>query len=156
MLYIHEWVSELVSVSYIYFVFIFNYIQTQTGNLVYASPATISRVGVVFVDSNQLGYKPFWQRWLRTRPKHQTRILQVHLHVIYRYGFRMKHAKAIDFGAQFLLVFVVVLFIPSVFVIVVIVFFFFFIFGGWHFFVQHFLMDIYFTLSLWLWNVCSY
>lgn len=49
----------------------------QVGNLVYASPA-ISSVGVVFVDSNQLGCKPFWQRWLHGRHEHQTKILQVH------------------------------------------------------------------------------
>lgn len=69
----------------------------QVGNLVYASPA-ISSVGVVFVDSNQLGCKPFWQRWLHGRHEHHTKILQVHfVLVIYRYCFKMKHTKAIDF-----------------------------------------------------------
>lgn len=34
----------------------------------YASPATVSRAGMVFVDPKNLGYDPYWQRWLRSRP----------------------------------------------------------------------------------------
>lgn len=45
--------------------------------MVYASPATISRCGVVYVDSNQLGYKPFWHRWLQNRSTTEIKILQV-------------------------------------------------------------------------------
>lgn len=45
--------------------------------MVYASPATISRCGVVYVDSNQLGYKPFWHRWLQHRSTTEIKILQV-------------------------------------------------------------------------------
>jgi len=33
-------------------------------DLSYASPATISRCGMVYVDSRNLGYEPFVQRWL--------------------------------------------------------------------------------------------
>lgn len=33
-------------------------------NLAYASPATISRCGMVYVDSRNLGYDPYVQRWL--------------------------------------------------------------------------------------------
>lgn len=43
----------------------------------YASPATISRAGMVFIDSEKLGYKPFWQRWLRQRRPNEHKILQV-------------------------------------------------------------------------------
>jgi dynein heavy chain len=32
-------------------------------DLQYASPATISRCGMVFVDPKNLGYQPFYQRW---------------------------------------------------------------------------------------------
>lgn len=37
------------------------------GDLQYASPATVSRCGMVFVDPKNLGYEPFWQRWLESR-----------------------------------------------------------------------------------------
>ncbi len=33
-------------------------------DLQYASPATISRCGMVYVDPKNLGYEPFWLRWL--------------------------------------------------------------------------------------------
>ena len=33
-------------------------------DLQYASPATISRCGMVYVDPKNLGYTPYWQRWL--------------------------------------------------------------------------------------------
>jgi len=35
--------------------------------LQYASPATISRCGMVYVDSRNLGYKPYVWKWLTTR-----------------------------------------------------------------------------------------
>ncbi|KAG7265791.1 LOW QUALITY PROTEIN: hypothetical protein CRUP_036669 [Coryphaenoides rupestris] len=34
----------------------------------YASPATVSRCGMVFVDPKNLGYTPYWQRWISSRP----------------------------------------------------------------------------------------
>ena len=36
-------------------------------DLQYASPATISRCGMVWVDPKNLGYKPFFHRWLQLR-----------------------------------------------------------------------------------------
>ncbi|KAL3856163.1 hypothetical protein ACJMK2_010948 [Sinanodonta woodiana] len=36
-------------------------------DLQYASPATVSRCGMVYVDPKNLGYKPFWQKWVNTR-----------------------------------------------------------------------------------------
>jgi dynein heavy chain len=39
----------------------------QVADLQYASPATISRCGMVYVDSRNLGYKPYIWRWLNTR-----------------------------------------------------------------------------------------
>lgn len=36
----------------------------QVGDLQYASPATVSRAGMVYVDPRNLGYEPYWQRWL--------------------------------------------------------------------------------------------
>ena len=37
-------------------------------DLQYASPATISRCGMVYVDPKDLGYKPYWEKWVNTRP----------------------------------------------------------------------------------------
>mmetsp|Transcript_44358 Transcript_44358/g.32395 ORF Transcript_44358/g.32395 Transcript_44358/m.32395 type:complete len:257 (+) Transcript_44358:1518-2288(+) len=36
-------------------------------DLQYASPATISRCGMVYVDSKNLGYTPFYERWALTK-----------------------------------------------------------------------------------------
>ncbi|XP_029909103.1 dynein heavy chain 10, axonemal [Myripristis murdjan] len=40
----------------------------EVGDLQYASPATVSRCGMVFVDPKNLRYTPYWQRWLNKRP----------------------------------------------------------------------------------------
>lgn len=43
----------------------------EVGNLAFASPATVSRAGMVFVDPKNLGYAPYWQRWISTRPERE-------------------------------------------------------------------------------------
>ena len=42
-------------------------VSVQVGDLQYASPATVSRCGMVFVDSRNLGYMPFVSTWLTSR-----------------------------------------------------------------------------------------
>ncbi|XP_076453104.1 dynein axonemal heavy chain 10-like [Babylonia areolata] len=42
-------------------------------DLQYASPATISRCGMVYVDPKNLGYKPYWQKWVAARSNKQER-----------------------------------------------------------------------------------
>ena len=36
-------------------------------DLQYASPATVSRCGMVWVDPQNVGYAPFFERWLKQR-----------------------------------------------------------------------------------------
>ncbi|CAF1548071.1 unnamed protein product [Rotaria magnacalcarata] len=38
----------------------------EVGDLKYASPATVSRCGMVYLDSEHLGPDPIWKRWLNT------------------------------------------------------------------------------------------
>uniref|UniRef100_H3DEJ9 Dynein axonemal heavy chain 10 n=1 Tax=Tetraodon nigroviridis TaxID=99883 RepID=H3DEJ9_TETNG len=38
----------------------------EVGDLHHASPATVSRCGMVFVDPKNLRYTPYWQRWVTT------------------------------------------------------------------------------------------
>ena len=40
---------------------------TQVSDLRYASPATVSRCGMVYVDPKNLGYNPYWQKWCNAR-----------------------------------------------------------------------------------------
>ncbi|KAM6051570.1 dynein axonemal heavy chain 10-like [Theristicus caerulescens] len=45
----------------------------EVGDLQYASPATVSRCGMVFVDPKNLKYKPYWQKWIQERENEQER-----------------------------------------------------------------------------------
>ncbi|XP_066466098.1 dynein axonemal heavy chain 10 [Tiliqua scincoides] len=40
----------------------------EVGDLQYASPATVSRCGMVFVDPKNLKYRPYWDKWTQQRP----------------------------------------------------------------------------------------
>nr|XP_061803884.1 dynein axonemal heavy chain 10-like [Nerophis lumbriciformis] len=40
----------------------------EVGDLQYASPATVSRCGMVYVDPKNLRYSPYWKKWLTDRP----------------------------------------------------------------------------------------
>uniref|UniRef100_A0A8C2AG99 Dynein heavy chain 10, axonemal-like n=1 Tax=Cyprinus carpio TaxID=7962 RepID=A0A8C2AG99_CYPCA len=39
----------------------------EVGDLQYASPATVSRCGMVFVDPKNLRYSPYWVKWVNSR-----------------------------------------------------------------------------------------
>uniref|UniRef100_A0A3B5RAN2 Dynein heavy chain hydrolytic ATP-binding dynein motor region domain-containing protein n=1 Tax=Xiphophorus maculatus TaxID=8083 RepID=A0A3B5RAN2_XIPMA len=47
----------------------------EVGDLQYASPATVSRCGMVFVDPKNLRYTPYWQRWVASRPEKVFRMI---------------------------------------------------------------------------------
>ena len=40
----------------------------KVADLRYASPATVSRCGMVYVDPKNLGYMPYWTKWCEARP----------------------------------------------------------------------------------------
>ncbi|XP_014373608.2 dynein heavy chain 10, axonemal, partial [Alligator sinensis] len=46
----------------------------EVGDLQYASPATVSRCGMVFVDPKNLKYKPFWEKWIKQRGNKQEQV----------------------------------------------------------------------------------
>ncbi|XP_065594770.1 dynein axonemal heavy chain 10 [Cyrtonyx montezumae] len=46
----------------------------EVGDLQYASPATVSRCGMVYVDPKNLKYKPYWQKWTQGRENEKERI----------------------------------------------------------------------------------
>ncbi|XP_053669700.1 dynein axonemal heavy chain 10 [Anopheles nili] len=48
----------------------------EVGDLAYASPATVSRAGMVYLDPKNLGYACYWERWLKTRYLGEHEILQ--------------------------------------------------------------------------------
>ncbi|XP_067862341.1 dynein axonemal heavy chain 10 [Heptranchias perlo] len=43
----------------------------EVGDLQYASPATVSRCGMVYVDPKNLRYRPFWDKWTNERTSKQ-------------------------------------------------------------------------------------
>jgi len=45
----------------------------EVANLKYASPATVSRCGMVYVDPKNLGYRPYWEKWCNQRPNKEER-----------------------------------------------------------------------------------
>uniref|UniRef100_A0A673CHG9 Dynein axonemal heavy chain 10 n=1 Tax=Sphaeramia orbicularis TaxID=375764 RepID=A0A673CHG9_9TELE len=47
----------------------------EVGDLQYASPATVSRCGMVFVDPKNLRYTPYWQRWVIDKPVRDQEVL---------------------------------------------------------------------------------
>lgn len=50
----------------------------EVSDLQYASPATISRCGMVYVDPRNLGYSPYWNKWMskwhKSKEKYETLI----------------------------------------------------------------------------------
>jgi dynein heavy chain, axonemal len=44
----------------------------EVGDLQYASPATISRCGMVYVDPKNLGYEPYYEKWAKNKGRHHS------------------------------------------------------------------------------------
>ncbi|XP_026670097.1 dynein heavy chain 10, axonemal [Ceratina calcarata] len=47
----------------------------EVGDLQYASPATVSRAGMVYVDPKNLGYQPYMDRWIRGKSESDHELL---------------------------------------------------------------------------------
>ena len=44
-----------------------------------ATPATVSRAGILYINTNDIGSKPFWESWVEARPKDKEKsLLAVH------------------------------------------------------------------------------
>ena len=52
----------------------------EVADLQYASPATVSRAGMVYVDPKNLGFDPYWKRWCaaRERPEQRARFTELY------------------------------------------------------------------------------
>jgi len=48
----------------------------KVGDLQYASPATVSRAGMVYVDPKNLGYQPYMDKWIQAKSKADQDFLQ--------------------------------------------------------------------------------
>lgn len=66
----------------------------ETDDLSQASPATVSRCGVVYMDTNDLGWEPFVHSWLDTLPHRMDDEFKKHLLMLFN--------ATIDEGLQFL------------------------------------------------------
>lgn len=52
-------------------------------DLQYASPATISRCGMVYVDPKNLGYTPFFERWIKEKHEKYSEVMAESLKELY-------------------------------------------------------------------------
>jgi len=53
-------------------------------DLQYASPATISRCGMVFVDAKNLRYTPFWEKWVKLKQEKYNETMAESLRELYQ------------------------------------------------------------------------
>ena len=48
----------------------------EAGDLKQASPATVSRCGMVYMDPKELGWRPYVRHWIGTVPKSVCKLLR--------------------------------------------------------------------------------
>jgi dynein heavy chain len=56
----------------------------EVGNLQRASPATVSRNGMVWMDPKNLGYKPYYDKWVKERPRKNIESIEDHLNQLFK------------------------------------------------------------------------
>lgn len=76
-MYINVYVLVYINVYVLVYinVYVHHCMLVQVYDLQYASPATISRCGMVYVDPKNLGYMPFWEKWINDRPANEQKDL---------------------------------------------------------------------------------
>ena len=56
----------------------------EVGNLQRASPATVSRNGMVWMDPKNLGYKPYYDRWVKEKARKDVESIEDHLNQLFK------------------------------------------------------------------------
>lgn len=56
----------------------------EVSDLQYASPATISRCGMVYVDEKNLGYAPYYEKWIKIKEKKHDGVMAESLRELYQ------------------------------------------------------------------------
>ncbi|GMI21327.1 hypothetical protein TeGR_g3290 [Tetraparma gracilis] len=68
----------------------------EVEDLCVASPATVSRAGMIYIDPTGLGYKPFVKTWVETKYGGAPEDMQFHLDLFTKYVEKILHFKELN------------------------------------------------------------